>query len=63
MLIRALENAGFEVVRQRRAVEVFPVNSPPSVVDRAAATLACWRYRKTGYVHAVLARPAGSGVR
>lgn len=59
-LIEALQNAGFDIIGQRRAVEVFPLNDPPSIIDKLTARWACHQFRNDGYVHAVLARPSRS---
>lgn len=55
-LLEALQRTGWNLRAQRRGVEVFPHNDPPSLLDKLIAKVAQWPYRKTGYVHAVLAQ-------
>lgn len=56
LLEQALVRSGFTVVRQRRTVEIFPLEDPPSLFDWIAACMASLLYRKSGFVHAVLAK-------
>jgi ubiquinone/menaquinone biosynthesis C-methylase UbiE len=58
LLERSLAEAGFKVETSRRSVEVFPKHLPPRLVDRAFIRFVQWRFRRTGYVLALLARPA-----
>ncbi len=57
LLERSLVDAGFTIEASRRSVEVFPHHLPPSLVDKAFIRFVQWRFRNTGYVLALLARP------
>lgn len=58
LLPEAIREAGFKIVAERRGMEVFPRNDPPSVRDRMVAHFAQFMFRKTGYIHGILARVA-----
>jgi len=57
LLERSLADAGFSVETSRRSVEVFPHHIPPRLTDRLFIRFVQWRFRHTGYVLALLARP------
>lgn len=62
-LLEALQLAGFDLIGQRRAVEVFAVKDRASIIDRLIARWVCHQFRHDGYIHAVLATPAAVPLR
>ncbi len=61
LLEQSLIEAGFQLDASRRSVEVFPHRLPPSLADKLFIRFVQWRFRHTGYVLALLARPTDRG--